>query len=73
MVQTPNSSSRIMVAIGRILVGLSFLALFAGWLSELTGGTVFGFREDHFFRDAVVTALLGLACLADAAWHAKRV
>ncbi len=73
MEQTANRSSRIMVGLGRVLIGLSFLALFAGWLSELTGGPIFGFGEEHFFRDAVVTALLGLSCLADAAWHAKRV
>lgn len=73
MEQKPNTSSRIMVAVGRILIGLSFLALFAGWLSELTGSMPFGFGEEHYFRDAVVTALLGLSCLADAAWHAKRI
>lgn len=61
----------VMVVIGRVFLGLAFLALVTAWVSEMRGGPVFGLSQQHLFGDATVMALLGyrshgrrlLACL----------
>lgn len=67
---TPGQST---VYIGRVLVVLALLALFGAWTTQLTGGTLFGMSQQHFFSDATALALLGIAFFVDAFWHARKV
>lgn len=61
-----------MVVIGRVFLTLSFLALLGAWLTEVTEGEIAGMSQQHLFNDAIVLALLGIASLLDAFWHARR-
>lgn len=60
-----------MIVIGRVFLGLSFLALIMAWMSEFTGGSVFGLPQQHLFNDAFVLALLGIGAMVDAYWHGR--
>lgn len=62
-----------MVVIARIFLTLSFLALLGAWLTQVTGGEVAGMSQQHLFNDAIVLALLGIASMLDAFWHARRL
>lgn len=68
-----RSAGRFFVGLARVLVGLSFLALFGAWVTQATGGQIFGLTQQHLFSDATVLALLGICCFVDAWWHATRV
>lgn len=61
------------VYFARLLVALAFLALLGAWLTQLTGRTLLGMSQQHFFNDAGVLALLGIALFVDAFWHARNV
>lgn len=61
----------VMVVIGRIFLGLAFLAVVTAWVSEMRGGPVFGLSQQHLFGDATVMALLGIGAMVDAFWHAR--
>ncbi|MDQ8757380.1 hypothetical protein RCO27_14210 [Sphingosinicella sp. LHD-64] len=69
----PNSrrGAAAMVAIGRVLLVLAFLALLGAWLADATDGAVAGLSQPHLFNDAIVLALLGIASMLDAFWHAR--
>lgn len=66
-------SARTVVAFGRVCLVLSFLKFVGAWLSELSGGAVLGFSQQHLFSDAIVFSLLGIGLLLDALWHDRRV
>lgn len=68
-----TSGARITVYIGRVLLTLAFLALLGAWVTQLTGGTLFGMGQQHLFNDATVLALLGIGMFLDALWHARNV
>jgi hypothetical protein len=59
------------VRIGRVWGGLAFLALLGAWTTQLTGGTILGMGQQHFFNDAIVFALLCIAGLVDGLVHSK--
>lgn len=61
--------SSFMVALGRIALAVSLLALLGAWLTQLTGGSILGLGQQHLFNDAIVLALLGIAFLVDAVIH----
>lgn len=61
------------VYLGRIFFALAFLALLGAWLTQATGGTVFGFSQQHLFNDAIVLSLFGIGMFLDALWHARNV
>ena len=69
----PRQRAAAMVVIGRLFLTLSFLALLGAWLTEVTGGEVAGMSQQHLFNDAMVLALLGIASMLDAFWHARRL
>ena len=60
-----------MVVIGRLLLTISFIALLGAWLADVTDGEVAGLSQQHLFNDAIVLALLGIASMLDAFWHAR--
>jgi Na+-transporting methylmalonyl-CoA/oxaloacetate decarboxylase gamma subunit len=68
-----RSAGRFFVGLARVLVALSFLALFGAWVTQATGGQIFGMTQQHLFSDAIVLALLGIGCFIDAWWHARRL
>lgn len=68
-----RQGAAVMVVIGRFFLTLSFLALLGAWLTQVTGGEVAGTSQQHLFNDAIVLALLGIASMLDAFWHARRL
>jgi hypothetical protein len=72
-VRTPTTrvvkGARIMTAIGRALLALAFLSLLGAWIAAVRGGPVLWATEQHAFNDAIVLALLGIACLLDGIVH----
>lgn len=70
---TTTSGGRITVYIGRILLFLALLALLAAWITQLIGGPLLGFSQQHLFSDATVLALLGIGMFLDAFWHARNI
>ena len=68
-----TTAARIAVTIGRILFTLALLALLGAWITQLTGGPLFGMSQQHLFNDAMVLALLGIGMFLDALWHARKV
>ena len=68
-----GSGASAMVWIGRVFLLLSFAALIGAWLSETGDREFLGLSQQHLFSDAIVLALLGIASMLDAFWHARRV
>lgn len=64
---------RIAFFLGQFWMVLALLALIGAWITQLTGGTLMGMSQQHLFNDATVLALLGIGCLLDALYHAKRL
>lgn len=60
-----------MVLIGRLFLGLAFVALLAAQASAFTGGVLLGLSQAHLYGDATVLALLGIGALMDAYWHGR--
>jgi hypothetical protein len=59
--------------VGRLFAVLAFLALLCAWLTQLTGGPLFGMSQQHLFNDTMALALLSIVCLLDALLHAKNL
>lgn len=57
------------VGLGRIAIALSVFALLCAWVSQFTGGDLFGLSQEHLFNDATILALLGIAFLLDGMIH----
>ena len=68
-----TTAGRPTVYLARFLVVLALLALFGAWATQLTGRTLLGVDQQHFFNDATVLALLGIAFFIDAFWHARNL
>lgn len=51
--------------LARGLFFLAFLALSGAWLTELTGGSLFGLSQQHLFYDAIVLSLFGIGMYLD--------
>lgn len=65
MATTANKTTPTFVYLGRILLTLAFFALLGAWLTQLTGGALLGFTQQHLFSDAIVLALLGIGSFLD--------
>lgn len=61
------------VYLGRVFLALAFFALLGAWLTQLTGGPLFGLTQQHLFYDAIALALLGIGLFIDAHWHARNI
>jgi len=68
-----SNATPLFVRLGRVLLSLAFLALLGAWLTQLTGGQLLGFSQQHLFNDAIALALIGIGCFADAFWHARNL
>ena len=68
-----NAPGRRTVYLARVFVALALLALGGSWITQLTGGTILGMSQQHFFSDATVLALLGIAFFIDAYWHSQKI
>ena len=69
----PITAARVAVYIGRILFTFALLALLGAWITQLTGGPLFGMSQQHLFSDATVLALLGIGMFLDALWHGRNI
>ena len=65
--------TKIAVNIGRFCGLLAVLALVGTWMTQLTGGTLFGMNQQHLFNDAIVLSLFCIAGLLDGLLHSKNV
>lgn len=70
---TNTTHAQFFTKVGRLFAVLAFLALLGAWLTQLTGGTLFGVSQQHAFNDAIVLALLSIVCLLDALLHSKNL
>ena len=61
------------VYLGRIFFALAFLAFLGAWLTQFSGGTLFGFSQQHLFFDAIILSLLGIGMFLDALWHSRNI
>ena len=68
---TPTAA-RFSIYVGRIFLTLAFLALIQAWVTQATGGTVFGMNQQHLFNDAIALSLLGIGSFLDGLWHARK-
>ena len=66
-------NAKIAVDMGRILLFVGFLALLGAWWTQMTGQTLFGMSQSHFFSDATVLSLLGIGALIDAKLHSQKI
>lgn len=64
-------ATKLAIGLGRICGGLAFLALLGAWITQLTGGTILGMGQQHFFNDATVLALFCIAGLLDGVLHSR--
>ena len=67
------NKTRAATGVGRLCGALAVLALLGAWITQLTGGTILGMSQQHFFSDATVLALFCIAGLLDGIVHAKGV
>ena len=68
-----KKATPIMVNLGRIFFVLAVLSLLGAWLTQLTGGTLLGMNQQHFFNDAIVLSLFGIGMFLDALWHSRNI
>lgn len=66
-------AARFFTLAGRLLLTLAFVALVGAWITQVTGGAIFGMGQQHLFNDAIALALLGIGCLLDALLHLKNL
>lgn len=65
------SGATFFTRLGRIAILLATAALIAAWAAQFAGGELLGLSQQHFFSDATVLALLGIAFLLDAVIHRR--
>ena len=70
---TDTKRAQYFTMVGRIFAVLAFLALLGAWLTQLTGGPLFGMSQQHLFNDVMALALLSVVCLLDGLMHAKKL
>lgn len=78
---TPSSAAlmedvdmtKIAINFGRFSGLLAVLALVGAWITQLTGGPIFGMSQQHLFNDAIVLSLLCIAGLLDGLLHSKNL
>jgi hypothetical protein len=63
----------VFVYLGRIFFALAFLALLGAWATQVVGGTILGFSQQHLFNDAIILSLFGIGMFLDALWHSRNV
>ncbi len=68
-----KKATPIIVNLGRIFFALAVLSLLGAWLTQLTGGTLLGMNQQHFFNDAIVLSLFGIGMFLDAVWHSRNI
>lgn len=73
MATTTARATPMFVYLGRLLLALAFVALLGAWLTQLTGGAIMGFTQQHLFNDAIALALLGIGSFLDAFWHSRSI
>ena len=73
METTTAKATPFFVYLGRIFFVLATLALLGAWLTQLTGGTLFGMSQQHLFNDAIVLSLFGIGMFLDALWHSRNI
>ncbi len=65
--------TKIAINFGRFSGLLAVLALVGAWITQLTGGPIFGMSQQHLFNDAIVLSLLCIAGLLDGLLHSKNL
>lgn len=65
--------AKIVFVIARVLGVLAFIALVCAWITQITGGSIIGMNQQHFFFDSIVLSLLSIANLLDGFLHSKNV
>lgn len=73
MTTTSNQATPLFVYVGRLLLTLAFFALLGAWLTQVTGGAIVGFTQQHLFNDAIALSLLGIGSFLDAFWHSRNI
>jgi hypothetical protein len=73
MEKTTAQATSFFVYLGRIFFALALLALLGAWLTQVSGGTILGFSQQHLYNDAIVLSLFGIGMFLDALWHARNV
>lgn len=63
--------ARFFVNVGRCFIFLAILALLGAWITQLTSKSLLSMDQQHFFNDAIVLVLLGIAFSLDALLHSK--
>lgn len=61
------------IYLGRIFGVLALLSLIGAWITELTGGELFGLSQQHLFNDAIVLSLFSIGMLLDGLLHSKNL
>lgn len=67
------SMTKIAINLGRFCGLLAFLALVGAWITQLTGGPLFGMSQQHLFNDAIVLSLFAIAGGLDGLLHSKNL
>lgn len=57
----------------RFFLIVSFFALVAAWLAQITGGAILGLSQQHLFSDSMALSLIAIVLFLDAAAHAKNL
>lgn len=60
----------VMVLLGRVALAGGIFAFAGAWITEFTDAPLFGLSQQHYFSDATVLVLIGIAFLIDAYIHA---
>lgn len=58
-----------LIAAGRTSLAAALLGLLGAWVTQLSGGPLFGLSQQHLFNDATVLALIGISFLVDGMIH----
>lgn len=73
LTKTAHKPGTVTIAIARACGALAVLALLGAWITQLTGGTILGMGQQHFFEDATVLTLFCIAGLLDGILHSKGI
>lgn len=74
MPTNPNiQRTKIVFVIARISGVLAFITLICAWITQVTGGSIMGMSQQHFFFDSIALSLISIGNLLDGLLHSKNL
>jgi uncharacterized membrane protein len=65
--------AKIVFVIERVFGVLAFIALLCAWITQVTGGSIMGMNQQHFFFDSIALSLVSIGYLLNGLLYSKNL